>query len=342
MLTSRIELGSAESAARCSCRNQAQPRFAADALDLVQGRAADRTHRRRAAFQHAYAAAPLSHRSCPLGLGTARPRHLRRASRHRLRRCRTCTFLGAISLTSWRVAWRRFTTGASPRWCGRASGTRMNWPVPLLDISGFDQSPTLSADEREALMSLGWHLRRHRSHDAALPEWDKIQRLLAPLDAARLMLRKPLDTQQQRRAAMDAVGFVLLRCVEEVRPIGVGPRRAGGGSSARTGGRSADPGRTGWTHRRAPISIQDGYLLCGFNAFHCLGGFNRLALAYRLFGREAVEIAKERIAAKLEAWGYRSARVPQMGTIIAQVLLVNRSPRVEDLNDDEVFVSSAG
>ena len=60
---------------------------------------------------------------------------------------------------------------------------------PLLDVSGFDRSPALSAAEREALIALGWDLRRSRCHDADRPEWTVVKRLVAPLDAARLAMR---------------------------------------------------------------------------------------------------------------------------------------------------------
>ena len=88
-----------------------------------------------------------------------------------------------------------------------------------------------------------------------------------------------------------------------------------------------------------PYVAAYGYLLCGFGALHRLGSFNRLALAWRVFGREAVDDAQERITAKLEGWGYRSARTDLfIRTFLAQLLLVNRSARLEDLTD-EVFGS---
>jgi hypothetical protein len=87
--------------------------------------------------------------------------------------------------------------------------------MPLLDVTGFDRTAALSQSERDALTTLGWQLRRRRSHDAELPEWDVIGRLLAPLDAARSELRDRPDTPLHRRSAKDAVGLVLRRCAEE-------------------------------------------------------------------------------------------------------------------------------
>ena len=85
---------------------------------------------------------------------------------------------------------------------------------PLLDVSGFDRTPTLLPGEREALVSLGWQLRRRRSHDPGLLVWDAIGRLLAPPDAARRALHRP-DTALHRRSSLDGIGLVLARCAEE-------------------------------------------------------------------------------------------------------------------------------
>ena len=176
-------------------------------------------------------------------------------------------------------------------------------PMPLLDVTGFDRTAALSQSERDALTTLGWQLRRRRSHDAELPEWDVIGRLLAPLDAARSELRDRPDTPLHRRSAKDAVGLVLRRCAEEgttfwgwsddawVKLIGE-DRHA-----------FARPW-PGWVDQTVrPDVVAYGYLLCGFDAFHRLGSFNRLALAWRVFGHEAVEFAQERVFSKLEEWG---------------------------------------
>src|SRR3954466_11903984 len=183
----------------------------------------------------------------------------------------------------------------------------MSMPPPLLEVVPFDRAPVLSRGEREALAALGWQLRRRRSHDAARSEWGAIRRLLAPLDAARLALRDRRDTPLHRRSSKDAVGLVLRRCAEEGTTYWGWPeeewvRLVGEDRSAF--------GRPwpGWVDQTVrPDVAAYGYLLCGFDAFHRLGSFNRLALAWRVFGRAAVELAPERVLAKLEEWGYRSA-----------------------------------
>jgi hypothetical protein len=156
------------------------------------------------------------------------------------------------------------------------------------DVSGFDQKAELSADERDALTALGSNLYRRRGHESVSSQWTKIQRLLVPLDAARCMLWRQPTSFPQRRAAIDAVGIVLLQSLEEGTAYWGWPEE----TWARFIG-------TGWHafKKRWPkwldASVRSdvtayAYLLCKFDAFHCIGGFNRLALADRVFGREAM------------------------------------------------------
>jgi hypothetical protein len=77
-----------------------------------------------------------------------------------------------------------------------------------------------------------------------------------------------------------------------------------------------------------------GYLLAGFDAFERLGTFNRLHLAGLVFGAEAVEEPLRAASAVLDQWGYRSVLSAKhwVRGVFSQVLLINRSPRLEDLD----------
>ena len=144
-----------------------------------------------------------------------------------------------------------------------------------------------------------------------MSEWGAVGRLLAPLDAARLALHRP-DTALHRRSALDAVGLVLPRCAEEGAAYWGWPEEAWVRLIGQDRHAFARPW-PGWVDQTVrPYVAAYGYLLCGFDAFHRLGSFNRLALAWRVFGREAMDHAQERISAKLEGWGYRSARTDQL------------------------------
>ena len=83
-----------------------------------------------------------------------------------------------------------------------------------------------------------------------------------------------------------------------------------------------------------PFLVALAYLLGGFSDFQHLGMFNRLHLARLVFGGEAVDAAITEVTPVLDRWGYRSQvrdgeyRLPG---VLGQALLVNRSPRLQDL-----------
>ena len=82
------------------------------------------------------------------------------------------------------------------------------WPV---DPTRYDRTPTLAAAEHTALVALGWELRRGRCHDLQRPEWAALERLVRPLDEARLGLFTP-DDPYHHRSALDAVAIILHAC----------------------------------------------------------------------------------------------------------------------------------
>ena len=88
-----------------------------------------------------------------------------------------------------------------------------SWRAPVA-LEAYDQTPTLTKTERQALQKLGWQLRRRRGYDATRPEWTAVIRLLEPLDAARIVLHHP-DTGLHSRSGKDAIGLVLWRCADE-------------------------------------------------------------------------------------------------------------------------------
>ncbi len=207
-------------------------------------------------------------------------------------------------------------------------------PPPLLDVSGFDCTPELSSDERAALRSLGWDLRRHYRSNFAHPAWPLVHRLLLPLDAARALLRDVPDTAHSRRCQRDAASLILHR--------------------------SADLGTSfwGWSElqwrdligsdehafvrpwpkwvRRAvrPYVLTYAYLLGGFSAFQFVGLVSRIDLARRVFGHAPVDAAVGQVVSVLRGWGYQQGRDrPRLRSEVCQLLLANRSPYLEDLSD---------
>lgn len=75
------------------------------------------------------------------------------------------------------------------------------------------------------------------------------------------------------------------------------------------------------------------FLLGGFTAFCQLGGFGRLSLAWRVFGRDRVDGEIGRLRWVLAGWGYRLGRGDDtlLPMVACQVFLLNRSPHLEEL-----------
>ena len=213
--------------------------------------------------------------------------------------------------------------------------------APLLDIGGFDRRAGLLAWENKALSALSAReLQRNRS--VGIPRrtalhWRALARLLEPLDAARIVLHHG-DDVRFRRAGLHAVAIVLGNCAAMGRTwwgwSSWDWARLAGASSAQF--RAAQPLPTETTVR--PFVVALGYLLGEFTEFQHLGAFNRLHLAQLIFGTAPVETAMGQVAEVTRRWGYRSQtredgryRLPG---ILAQALLINRSPELADLSTE--------
>ena len=138
-----------------------------------------------------------------------------------------------------------------------------------------------------------------------------------------------------RRAGAHAVAVVLRQCAATGRAFwgwtGWDWVKACGPSGEAF--RAAQPLPTETTVR--PFVIALGYLLGGFTDFQHLGNFNRLHLARLVFGPAAIEQTMSQAGTVLQRWGYLSQarddghyRLPG---VLAQALLINRSPRLADL-----------
>jgi integrase len=79
--------------------------------------------------------------------------------------------------------------------------------------------------------------------------------------------------------------------------------------------------------------IVAAYLLCDFSRFDRIGQVNLVTFAALVFGNETVDAAVRRVTDELHSWGYSGARLAQgsLPSALCEALLVNRSPRLEDV-----------
>jgi hypothetical protein len=201
------------------------------------------------------------------------------------------------------------------------------WRSPII-AHRFDTTVEVRSEEVRAIQELGVrNLRRFQYHDPSAPGWHVIRRLLRPLEAVNAGLDSP-PTPHRRRAMLDVVAVLLVRCAEVGRTFW---------------------GWTGqeWIHllgrdqaefrRNAPAWAGDevrpylaghAHLLGSFTEFHRLGSFQRLTLSWRIFGRERVSGEIARVRAVLAEWGYRLGRDddPLLPMVLCQLFLLRPQP----------------
>jgi integrase len=205
-----------------------------------------------------------------------------------------------------------------------------------VNLSCFDRRLELTAAELQALRTLGDNLRRRRQFQAAMPQWQVIERLLGPLDAVRAVLRSP-DTTEHRRNSLDAIGLILMRCAA----VGSTYWSWSDDEWMELIGQTAKEFKeqSGWQLGAArSYLVAYAYVLGEFTAFSRLGGISLRVLTRRVFGA-ATEESHHRVYDVLGAWGYRVGghyQAPKVSAALCRVLLHSRSPRLEDLST-EVF-----
>jgi hypothetical protein len=201
----------------------------------------------------------------------------------------------------------------------------------------WDRRVALLDSEAAALLALRRQgLRRNRA--VGVPRrnalhWGALARLTEPLEAAVAGLHHG-DDVRFRRAGRQAAAIVLQHCADTGRSWwGWTPwewARLCGGSAREFVAAQSLP--TDSTVR--PFVMVLAYLLGGFTDFHHLGMFNRLHLACLIFGGPTVDEAMRCAEEVLDRWGYRISKGTRsrLRGVFSQALLLNRSPRLDDLD----------
>jgi integrase len=224
-------------------------------------------------------------------------------------------------------------TAAAPAWPADRGGDQPS--RHLRRDSRWDRRVALLDGEAAALLALGpVGLRRNRGVPRrTAPQWNALARLVEPLDETLAALHHG-EHVRYRRAGAHAAGAVLQHCADFGRSWwGWAPWEWARlcGTSAREFVTAQTP-PTESTVR--PYVVALAYLLGGFTDFHRLGTFNRLHLACLIFGEPAVEESLQRAGEVLDLWGYRDSLGSRhrMRGVFSQALLLNRSPRLDNLS----------
>jgi integrase len=209
-----------------------------------------------------------------------------------------------------------------PRWCSPVTARR------------FDATVAIRPEETRAIEELGVrNLRRLQYHDPSAPGWRVIGRLLRPLEAVNASLDSP-PTPHRRRAMLDVIAVLLVRCAEVGRTFWGWTTQEWIGllGHDQTEFRRNAPAWAGDEVR--PYLAAHAYLVSSFTEFHQLGSFQRLTLSWRIFGRDRVNDEIARVRTVLAEWGYRLGDDDDtlLPMVLCQLFLLNRSPHLEDLN----------
>jgi hypothetical protein len=89
-----------------------------------------------------------------------------------------------------------------------------------------------------------------------------------------------------------------------------------------------------WSGNCRQYAVAVSYLLCGFSKINEIGTFFQSRLAIKVFGREAVEDAVQRVQEELKNVGYGSRMKFGVPHALYSAMLLNRSPRLEDMTKE--------
>jgi integrase len=207
-----------------------------------------------------------------------------------------------------------------------------------LDVRGWDRRSGLAVSEAAALAEIGpAGLRRSRARGTRRsPAWQALARLAGPVDQAVAVLHHD-RSDIHLRAGAHAAGIILQHCADSGQTYrawtGWDWARLAGSSSKEFLDSQVLPTETAVR----PFLIALAWQLAGFSDFQHLGMFNRLHLAQLVFGAGHVGAALDEATAVLDRWGYRSQVRDgeyKLPGVLAQALLINRSPRLADLSTE--------
>jgi integrase len=207
---------------------------------------------------------------------------------------------------------------------GAPSSTN-TWMWPL-DVTRYDRTPTLTQDEREALMLFVKPPRDRALVVARAEESGRVARLISPLREALTVIE---GEERQKRHTL----YLFLRmCGRSGRSFWAWEHETWLQVLATSRADFFAMHKPGNPTDLRQYLIAVAYLLDCFCDFQALGGIEVAALAYKVFGQALTEASLAPILEVNAQWGYsRKDNDAAFRSVIAEVLLLNKSPRPDDL-----------
>ncbi len=206
--------------------------------------------------------------------------------------------------------------------------TKAGW-IWLVDLDRYDRSPDLGPAEVEAFGELVHHFSRCYHGHWAETASDALWRFMPPV-------ADTLELMEARRQIHAPFAKVLVR---EMHARG----RSFWGWTAEEWlailcPNTAEFGTRHGTDNARAYLIAAAYLWGGIGSLEhirALGPAERQSFARKVFGREVVDGALGVVLGTAKGWGYgHIASGSQLGSATCEAMLLNRSPRLEDLTAD--------
>lgn len=200
--------------------------------------------------------------------------------------------------------------------------TEVQWSG-LINLSTYARSEQLTPHERTALATLAESLRFS-------PQWEKrfgaaLQRLLRPLDDVFAITGA---SKIQRNGSV----IILLREMHRLQTsFWAWSAQEWLGILYPSAALFAEHNHGVNTYRAHLLAVS--YLLGGFSDFAAIGHFTQEWLAVRVFGRDLLDPVVERVGHEMIRLGFGAKMVGvHLHNLLYELLLMNRSPRLEDLS----------
>jgi site-specific recombinase XerD len=216
---------------------------------------------------------------------------------------------------------RKFYTGSAET-VPSSQVEEWSWPI---DPSRYDRTSRLRTKEVSALFYLAARTRVFGHFPEHVSE--ALQRLLKPVDDVMDIVRPPRQTRagtmtvlilEMHRRQISFWGWTHDDWCEVL-------------CSSKKTFEQHYPTTNG--HNRQMLFLT-GYLLRLFDDFRSLGVIDRMAMTSRIFGRPRVQAAIKQVVDLLLSWGYGRLRAHDIQWALCQVLLANKSPRLQDITVD--------
>ena len=195
------------------------------------------------------------------------------------------------------------------------------WP---LDVTRYDRTPTLSQDEREALLLFVKSPRDRALVVTRAEEAGRVARLISPLrDALAVM-------EGEERLKVHTVYLYLRLCARDDRSFWAWEYETWLKVLSTSQADFFTMHKPGNPTDLRQYVIGVAYLLGCFRDFQALGGIETALLAGKIFGQKVVEATFAPILTVNEQWGYSRKELPAFRSVIAEALLLNGSPSASD------------